>query len=288
MPTLMTELKPTIALAVCLCLLQGAVAQYYYKDLVTHRQTLDQYQLMKKTKVGQVTLTSFEGSGERTEDFSCDQSFNNSYSQLKTITKAPIGGPSVTINLYNSATGLIFRTIDSSANAVSVYDYVYDSLARLAELRNSSGATGEKARSLEVHYWTYDTQGHPKIMLKVKDQADTTFIRFQLDAQGNVTEETTTYRGVEKDKVYYYYDEKNRLTDVVRYNDRLKKLVPDYYFNYDDAGRVSEMFTLQGGGADHLNWRYTYDEKGLKTGESCYDKKKTLLGRIEYAYSFRK
>jgi YD repeat-containing protein len=284
----MTFLKPASLLLFTLALLQTARGQFYYKDLVTHRQNLDQYQLMRKARVAQVTLTSFEGNGERTEDFSCEQSFNNSYSQLKTLARAPISGQSITINQYNTTTGLIYRTVDSSAASVSIYDYAYDSLGRLAEIRNSSGATGEKSRSVEVHQWTYDASGHPLRMLKLKDQSDSTLVTFKLDAQGNVTDEITTHRGVERDHVYYYYDDKNRLTDLVRYNERLKKLVPDYYFNYDDEGRISEMVTLQGGSQDRLDWRYAYDEKGLKTAEKCYDRNKTLLGRIEYSYNFRK
>ena len=37
----------------------------------------------------------------------------------------------------------------------------------------------------------------------------------------NSTEEELVY-----DRIYYYYDEKNRLTDIVRYNKKAKKLLP--------------------------------------------------------------
>ena len=125
-------------------------------------------------------------------------------------------------------------------------------------------------------------------MLRIRDRTDTTLIRFKLDAQGDPIEETVMYKGVEKEKFYYYYDDKHRLTDVVRYNNRLKRLVPDYYFDYDDQGRLSEMVTIQEGGTTRLNWRYDYDERGLKVRERCFDRGKTLLGRMEYQYQFRK
>lgn len=281
-------MKPLFTASFCLILGLPAIGQYYYKDLVAHRNALDLYQGLRKNKVDRVSLTSFEGNGEKTEDFSCEQDMNNGYSQLKTVTKVPISGSSVSINYYNVSTGLIFRSVDSSATAVSVYDYVYDTAGRVAELRNTSGATGEKERVTESHFWSYDAHGKPVSMLRVKDRTDTTLVSFKLDAQGNPIEETSLYKGVEKEKVYYYYDDKNRLTDVVRYNDRLKKLVPDYYFDYDDQGRLVEMVTVQGGGSDRLNWRYEYDERGLKVRERCFDRGKTLLGKIEYQYFFRK
>jgi hypothetical protein len=288
----MTTILSRTRILTCLALLSAsaipASAQFYYKDLVEHRKAVDLYQSLRKQKVDRVSLISFEGNGEKTEDFSCEQDLNNGYSQLKTVAKTPINGTSVSINYYNVSTGLIYRSVDSSTTAVTVYDYVYDTAARIAELRNSSGATGEKERVTESHYWTYDTQGHPVSMLRLKDRTDTTLVKFALDARGNVIEETSVYKGVEKDKVYYYYDDHDRLTDVVRYNDKLQKLVPDYYFNYDEQGRISEMVTVQEGGADRLNWRYSYDDKGLKIEEKCYDKGKTLLGKIEYQYFFRK
>lgn len=264
------------------------LCQYYYKDLVQHKYGLDLYQNLRKNKVDRISLVSFERTGEKTEDFSFEQDMNNGYTQLKTVSKDPINGTSVSINYYNVSTGLIYRSVDSSSTAVSVYDYIYDSAARVAELRNSSGASGEKERVTESHYWVYGAAGHPTYMLRVKDRTDTTRVSFKVDPLGNVIEETSMYKGIEKEKFYYYYDDKNRLTDVVRYNYRVKKLLPDYIFNYDDQGQLSEMITLPGGGADRLNWQYSYDERGLRTKEVCIDRGKTLIGRVEYQYFFRK
>ena len=88
--------------------------------------------------------------------------------------------------------------------------------------------------------------------------------------------------------MYYYYDTENRLTDIVRYYDKLGKLLPDYTFDYYPDGRVSEMRTTQGGGADYFIWKYAYTETGLKSKELCYNKQKKLVGRVEYAYESRK
>jgi hypothetical protein len=60
--------------------------------------------------------------------------------------------------------------------------------------------------------------------------------------------------------------------------------MPDYIFEYDTAGKISRMITVQPGDNDYLTWLYTYNEKGLKTEERCYSKQKRLLGRIAYEY----
>ncbi|MBS1656331.1 MAG: hypothetical protein JSU05_15870, partial [Bacteroidetes bacterium] len=80
---------------------------------------------------------------------------------------------------------------------------------------------------------------------------------------------------------------KNRLTDIVRYNEKLKKLLPDYMFEYSDAGQVIQKITVPANrAAGYLIWRYQYNNNGLKTKEACFDKDKQLTGKIEYVYSF--
>ena len=85
---------------------------------------------------------------------------------------------------------------------------------------------------------------------------------------------------------YYYYDEKNRLTDIVRYNPRARRLLPDYVFEYDEDGRVSTVIIVPETGSDYEKWFYSYYENGLKGQEACYNKRQELQGRIEYQYSF--
>ena len=83
---------------------------------------------------------------------------------------------------------------------------------------------------------------------------------------------------------YYYYDSKNRLSDIVRYNARLKKLIPDYLYEYDDKGRTTQATQVSMSSASYLIWKYSYNEKGLKIKEEGYDKAKNLVGRIVYTY----
>jgi hypothetical protein len=61
-------------------------------------------------------------------------------------------------------------------------------------------------------------------------------------------------------------------------------MLPDYLFDYDKNGRVIQMTQIQPNNADYLIWKYTYNDKGLKSREQVYNKKKEYMGRIEYHY----
>ena len=262
-------------------------AQFYYQDIVSSKSNHEQYQLFKKNKVTKITLKSSEADGAPSEGFAFEQNFNNSYSQLKTTTALKNGSKSSLVNYYNS-TGYLYRTVDSTGESVSIYDYSYDSLGRPLTVLNTSRAIGEKAKSTEVHFWQYDVKNFPVKMLRIRDDKDSSEVKFLIDEKGNPIEEQSFRKGVAGEKVYYYYDEQNRLTDIVRFYDKLGKLIPDYTFNYYPDGNLSEMMTTQKGGADYFIWKYAYAETGLKSKELCYNKQKKLVGRIEYEYEIRR
>jgi hypothetical protein len=78
------------------------------------------------------------------------------------------------------------------------------------------------------------------------------------------------------------------LTDVVRYNDRAKQLLPEYMFEYSASDQVIQKITVPSNNSDYLIWRYQYNPQGLKIKEVVYSKhdKRNPLGKIEYQYSF--
>jgi hypothetical protein len=132
-------------------------------------------------------------------------------------------------------------------------------------------------------------------MLRILNNSDTTDVRFTLDERGNVIEELPFVRKISGDKTYYYYDSKNRLTDIVRYNVKAKRLLPDYMFEYSDDNVVIQKITaVSTGGLPYVTWRYVYDKKGLKTKEATFIKPKEatsnqdqiMTGKIEYSYHF--
>ncbi len=282
----MLSFRISILISSSLFFTNTVLSQYYYKDIILLRQGQEHWQQLKKNKVSLIQLNSFEPTGEKTEGFNCSEEINNSHTQSRMETNSPVAGLSSTINRYNGL-GQLIHSVDSSTALFSQYDYVYDEQGRLKELRNSSGSPGERSRTTESHFWSYDSAGTPKGMIKVKNLYDTTIFLFKLDEHGLVAEEVQVQKGLEKEKVYYYHDARGHLTDVVRYHDKLKKLLPELYFNYDQDGLVLEMFTLQSG-KDNLTWRYQYDDHGLRSTETCFDNKKTTLGRITYQYTYRK
>jgi YD repeat-containing protein len=279
----MKPIRSVITLSLLLFAL-AANAQYYYKDQVITRQSMQQLQQFKATKVKGVKLTSFESTGAVTEDFEGVQSLNNNYTVVTTFTRSRVSDSSELTTFYNGS-GQLIRTIDSTDGFKSTTEYGYDTNNRLVNITNQSSSPGQ-ATEREQHIWTYNVKGLPEKMSKIKNNVDTTYITFVSDEKGNIIEEHGTRKGRPLPSYYYYYDEKNRLTDIVRFNERAKRLLPDYVFEYDDDGRISTVIIVPEQGSDYEKWFYSYYENGLKGQEACYNKRQELQGRIEYQYTF--
>jgi YD repeat-containing protein len=188
-----------------------------------------------------------------------------------------------TLITYYNADGLIGKTIDTTDGASSTTTYTYDDLKRLITLVNNSASTGQAVEK-EEHIWKYNASGHPLSMLKIRNGIDTTYLSFVLDEKGNVIEEKSIRKGKEQLPYYYYYDDQNRLTDIVHYNPIAKRLLPDYIFEYDASGKIRSMLVVPPGGTDYQRWMYTYDDRGLKIKETVYNKNRQAMGMVEYKY----
>ena len=269
------------ALAVLLFSLP-AYSQFYYKDQVATREIISRFQLYKINKVNAVKLNSFQGEEPVTEGFVCEQRVNPTQNQLVTYTKTADAGESYLTAVYNNQ-GLLTKAVDSTEETVSTSNYNYDGNKRLVQLGIETKARDNSSQSSEKHLWEYTAQGKPVQMIRIRNGRDTTFVHFTLDDNGNVIEEESFKQGKSEGKVYYYYDDKHRLTDVVRYNVKARRLLPDYIFEYEDE-ELSSMTLVPEGSDDYQKWYYTYDENGLKQADFCYNKKNVLLGKIEYKY----
>ena len=261
-----------------------AVSQYYYKDLVSTQQINQTFRLYKSNKINLVKLNSFQGHLPVTEGFVCEQKINLAKNQVITYTKTADVGESFFTAFYNQQ-GFIVKTIDSTTESVGTSVYNYDGNNRLFELKHETYATDNSSKSTEDHLWQYGETGKPEKMLRIKNGIDTTTVMFKLDEKGNVVEEETIGKSLAKAKIYYYYDSKDRLTDVVRYNPKGKLLLPDYIFEYEEDGELSTMTLVPEGSSDYQKWYYKYDDSGLKVVEFCYNKRNELLGKIEYDYT---
>ena len=111
-------------------------------------------------------------------------------------------------------------------------------------------------------------------------------VNFVYDEKGNVAEEIWVKNGKEFDRIFYYYDDLNQLTDIVRFNKKAGRLLPDYMFEYSEDGDVIQKIFVPVNSVDYQIWRYQYDEKGLKIREALFDRDKQLVGKIEYRYQF--
>ncbi len=260
---------------------QSAFSQYYYKDLVTTAQANDQYALLQKNGIKKVTLESFDGNSSETAGFTGVQQVDLKKGTVTTTTSTTVIGDSYLKTTYN-AKGLLSSTEDSAQNASSRGSYEYDAEGRLVKI--SSTNSSDNVNTTETHSWRYSADGKPTEMIRVRDNSDTTRVTFTLDENGNVVEEKVIRPNLPIAIVYYYYDAQNRMTDIVRFNAKANRLLPDYMFEYDEAGRLKKMVVIPEGSNEYQTWYYQYTPNGLKRMELCYDKQQQLLGKVQYEY----
>ncbi len=261
-------------------------AQYYYKDIVGTMETNNQLKLYTGNNVQAVTLKSYEADGSVSDNFQAEQLLDKTTKTLKTVSHSGVTDESVLISFFDD-NARVTRTLDTSGTSFNSAVYTYNAAGKLVSLKSFSGDTLKTGAETEDHQWTYNEKGQPTQMLRIINTTDTTVLKFQADDNGNIIQETPYKKGKAGDPVYYYYDGKNQVTDIVRYNYKLKKLLPDYMFEYADAGQVIQKITVPSNkAAQYLIWRYQYDSKGLKAREACFNKDKQLTGKIEYTYRF--
>lgn len=274
-------MKKILSALLLLSLMQPVSAQYYYKDLVTTGQTSQQFSLYSQRAVKKVDLVSFNGSSSETAGFTAEQIVDSRGRRITTITRTTVIGDAYLIASFDAA-GRLSATSDSAQNATNTTLYTYDEGGRLVTISTSNSS--DNISTAESHQYTYDANGKPASMLRVRNNSDTTKVQFILDEQGNVGEEKVTRSNLPASTVYYYYDARNRLTDIVRYNAQAKRLLPDYMFEYNDNGQLKKMVIIPEGTNEYQNWYYQYNENGLKRMELCYDKTQRLLGKVVYEY----
>ncbi len=259
-------------------------AQYYYNDLVSIRLGAEQYKLLRSNKVRNIKVLSYDADNQPAEGFFLEQEISQDGKKI-TITDASISGKkNTTINNYEL--GKLKRAVANGNGIENKTEYQYDEKGRLLKVILTTADTAMKYTTTELHEWSYDDKDQPLSMLKVKNKNDTTLVSFVKDDQGNIAEEHWKRKNTQPEVYYYYYNAKNELTDIVRYNNRLKKLLPDFLYEYDTSGRISQMTQVSLGSNNYFTWKYTYNEKGLKQKETCFDKSKKQVGSVEYVYTY--
>jgi antitoxin component YwqK of YwqJK toxin-antitoxin module len=273
-----------ILLALSAVLFSGVgYGQYYFNDIVATQQGNQNYQILRTNKVKKVIATSFEQDNTPTEGFLLSQTLSIDGKKLVTQSGTISGKKNQVTSFFEL--GKLKKTQSFSNGIDNKMEYAYNEKGQLKQLILNSGDTSVKYKSNETREWKYLANGQLLSVLKIKNNADTTEALLVLDEKGNVVEEHWKKKQKEIDTYYYYYNTTNQLTDIVQYNTRLKKLVPVYVFEYDSIGSIQQMTQLSLG-RKYLVWKYSYNNKGLKLMETCFDQENKILGKITYQYEF--
>lgn len=274
-------IKKITGIIVALVCSLGGYAQYYYKDIVSNAQLLAELLILKEQKIRSVKISSFEDDGRPSDGFTVEKNINRNYTAIETFTRSNVTGPSLFTSRFTKD-GLLVQTVDSSDLAVKTSTYEYDDQRRVKVILSHIHSSDDDFTNeiTEDHYYFYSDAGLLLRMYRVKNDTDTSIVLFSIDDQNNVSIEKDTKSGA---TYYYYYDNKNRLTDIVHLNPFNNKMLPDYIFAYNAAGQISQMTTTEEGGSYYYLWKYTYSD-GLRVKEACYSKERRLMGTIVYEY----
>ncbi|GAB4091478.1 RHS repeat domain-containing protein [Flaviaesturariibacter terrae] len=258
----------------------AASAQYYYKDIVGTRETNEQLKRYREAGVRSVAVSSFDADGSKSDALDIQQSFTGN----TLVTTTVLDSNTTVLQTVLDEQGRVARTVDSSEAATSITTYTYNAAGQLERTESRTADPTGKFVQREEHRWEWSGNNVQR-MLRIRNGVDTSIVRVVVDEKGQVSEEHAKRAGLPEDVVYYYYNEAGRLTDIVRFNEKAKRLLPEYMFEYDDAGRVIQRITVPANNSNYSIWRYQYDNRGLKTREALYNRAKQLTGKVEYQYT---
>ena len=190
------------------------------------------------------------------------------------------------LSTYFNEMDKVIKTVDSSGFLANTTVYTYSPNGLLQTLSSLAIDTSRGLKESEEHTWQYNAENKPVKMLRSINNAPAMEISFIYDEDGNVAEEVWKKKDVEMDRIFYYYDDQNQLTDIVRFNKKAGRLLPDFMFEYSTEGQLIQKITVPVNSLDYQIWRYQYNEQGLKTREVLFDRDKQIVGKIEYRYQF--
>jgi hypothetical protein len=258
----------------------NATAQYYFKDIIGNKQLIAEMAEYKESKVRSIILKSFEDNGAESESFFCTKKMSRDYKRTELFTRADMAPASLLVSVFDTE-GKLVSTNDSTNVIVKNIRYSYDDKKRLINIFSSVRSKDEDFDNsiTEEHMYQYEKE-YPILLKIIKNRSDTTIILFSADEKGNVILEKNTKTGK---KHYYYYDNKNLVTDIVPSYNGEQKLKPDYLFEYNSAGLVTQMTAVEEGSNNYFIWKYSYTDR-LRTKERCFTNERKLMGSIEYEY----
>jgi len=256
-------------------------AQYYYNDVVSLKSSNSIYSNLISNNVHEVTATNVQSDNTPSEDFAYSKLIKNNGAVVLTHTELETGSISNRYDTY--ANGLLVQSQDSTDNVRTTVLYNYDNKGNIVTIQTTTDDTAMSTHSTELHKWFY-TADIPDSMIRVKDNTDSTIIHFKKDEQQHIAEEIWLKKNREIEHYYYYYNDAGMLTDIVRFNTKAQQLLPDFLFEYDEQGMISQLTQVLEGSSDYIIWQYVYNDKRLKTKDVLFNKQHELLGTVTYQY----
>ena len=271
-------------LAIALVASKTGTTQYYYKSIVQLKQTKQNFESLVKAKVKTVNVTAADAEDKVLENFKITQKISGQ-NQLITISSAQSSQETVTTTSFN-AQFYPTRITDSSMFTLSTATYTYNSNGLLQELSSVSADPTDSNNYAfrERQVFTYNKSGLPQKMYRIKDGSDTVEVRFIIDSIENVPAiEEWWSKGLRIEAWYYIFDSNKNLTGILRKSKR-GQLLPDYLFEYNEDGTLSNYTTVTPGTSNYKIFYYKYNDLGLKDGELILNKQKQSEGSIDYEY----
>jgi hypothetical protein len=257
-------------------------AQYFYKDILKTKEINQEFASLKMSNTHLIKLKSFEDDDEPSEGFFCEKKINKDFSKSEMVSKSFITEESLVSTFYSEKNEII-KVITTTSAVTNSIQYEYGLNSRLTKLIMVTSSNLDSSKIEETREYFYSANNNVEKMIRKKNGQLIATITFQADENGNIIEEKVVGSPGDIDYLYYY-DTKNRLTDVVHYNTKAQKLLPDFIFDYNSKNQVKQMMSVDNNASNYLVWKYSYNEHNLPEIQKCYSKEKRLLGTIEFEY----
>jgi len=246
-----------------------ANAQYYYKDIfkTLRKNKKIQQDLNNQTKT--ITINSFNGQGQPITDFKITKTFYPLAHKIITISQSPYSGDNYSISFYDKKERVTFIK-DSSARTKSNTQIFYHSEKQIDSIifttySDQPDNLEHQFQPLspdtltEKHIFYYGANGNLKKMIRFKNSRRYKTIYFETDSLGQIFKE---YQKTKESPIYYYRHKEGKLTDVFHFSYGLKKMIPNYLFNYAPQGQLIKKTVVKPNEHNFLEWHYSYNQKG--------------------------
>ncbi|OHC85114.1 MAG: hypothetical protein A2546_14840 [Sphingobacteriia bacterium RIFOXYD2_FULL_35_12] len=255
--------------------------QFYLNDIIGLKVSQEKYQMMRKSKINKIIGNSIEADGSNTKGFILNQELQIDGKKMTTTIANSSSSPEKITNIYELSK--LKRTIVNKSSIETKTEYGYNENGALNKITSTTIDSVQKKPVTETHIWYYQPNGSPSKMIKFGNGMDTLTVELVSDSSGLIIEEYWFKKG-KKIETYYYYYSNNQLTDVVRFNIKANRLIPDFVYEYNQQNQLTSMIQISFNGSAVVHWTYTYHSNGLRETETARDKAKNIIAKITYSF----